>query len=48
MIADDVFNDQVDLILVDWDLGQAAKGETVISEIRDPIRYKGVYFLFGQ
>jgi len=43
-IASDVFNDQVDLILVDWDLGQAAKGEDVISEIRDSIRYKEVIF----
>jgi len=43
-IANDVFNDQVDLILVDWDLGNAVRGEAVISEIRDNIRYKEVIF----
>ena len=43
-ISSDVFNDQVDLILVDWDLGQAVKGQDVISEIRDSIRYKEVIF----
>jgi CheY-like chemotaxis protein len=42
-IASDVFNDQVDLILVDWDLGQA-QGQVVIAEIRDSIRYKEVIF----
>lgn len=43
-IADDVFNDQVDLILVDWDLGGAVEGQQVIAEIRDSIRYKEVIF----
>ena len=43
-IADDLFNDQVDLILVDWDLGQAVKGEAVISKVRDAIQYKEVIF----
>lgn len=43
-IADDVFNDQVDLILVDWDLGQNTEGQDVIARIRDSIRYKEVIF----
>ena len=43
-IADSVFNDEVDLILVDWDLGGQAQGQDAISEIRDRIRYKDVVF----
>lgn len=44
LIADAVFNDEVDLILVDWDLGGAVEGQQVISEIRDSIQYKDVVF----
>jgi len=43
-LADDVFNDEVDLILVDWDLGGSVQGQDVISEIRDSIRFKDVVF----
>jgi hypothetical protein len=43
-VADDVFRDDVDLILVDWDLGSGVRGQDVISEIRDSIHYKDVVF----
>ena len=43
-VAIDIFNDQVDLILVDWDLGESLQGQDVIAKIRDSIRYKEVIF----
>lgn len=43
-IADDVFKDEVDLILVDWDLGGGLEGQTVISRIRERVHYKDVVF----
>jgi hypothetical protein len=43
-IADNVFNDEVDLVLVDWDLGNDVWGQRVIDEIRDQIPYKDVVF----
>ncbi|MCA3560238.1 MAG: hypothetical protein IOC82_04325 [Aestuariivirga sp.] len=43
-LGDDLFRDEVDLILVDWDLGAGLRGETVISEIRCHIAYKDVVF----
>ncbi|MGJ0511179.1 hypothetical protein [Methylocystis sp.] len=43
-ISDDVFTDEVDLILVDWDLGKGVEGQTVITEIRDRIHYRDVVF----
>ena len=48
LIAEDVFTDEVDLILVDWDLGGEVKGQNVIAEIRDSIRYKDVVFYSAQ
>ena len=47
-IADNVFTDEVDLILVDWDLGQNIHGEAVIEDIRKIVRYKDVIFYSGQ
>lgn len=44
LIRDDVFNDEVDLILVDWDLGGNIEGQTAIAEIRQYIQYKDVVF----
>ena len=41
-ISDDVFTDEIDLILVDWDLGNDVKGQDVIVEIRTEIQYKDV------
>lgn len=44
-LADDVFRDEIDLILVDWDLGKDRPGgEEVISEIREIVPYKEVIF----
>jgi hypothetical protein len=43
-IADDVFTDEVDLILVDWDLGNGIVGQDAIAEIRSMVPYKDVVF----
>jgi hypothetical protein len=43
-VADDVFTDEVDLILVDWDLGGNVQGQNAIGEIRDQVPYKDVVF----
>jgi len=43
-IADDVFADEVDLILVDWDLGSKVKGQDVIEVVREKVQYKDVVF----
>lgn len=43
-LSDDIFTDEVDLILVDWDLGKGVEGQTVISGIRERIPYKDVVF----
>ena len=44
-IADDVFRDEIDLILVDWDLGKdEPSGEEVIAEIRETVPYKDIIF----
>jgi hypothetical protein len=49
----DVFNDEIDLVLVDWDLGTDAtgaeiRGQTVIEEIRTEIPYKDIIFYSAQ
>jgi hypothetical protein len=43
-IADHVFADEIDLILVDWDLGGGVHGDEAIAAIRDTLRYKDVVF----
>ena len=43
-LADNVFVDEVDLVLVDWQLGGDLRGENVISRIREEIHYKDVIF----
>jgi hypothetical protein len=43
-IADSVFADEIDLILVDWDLGDGVHGEDAIATIRETVRYKDVVF----
>lgn len=48
IISDDVFTDEVDLILVDWDLGKDAHGEDAIERIRERVPYKDVVFYSGQ
>lgn len=44
LIAGDVFKDEVDLILVDWDLGAGVKGQDVIERIREVAQFKDVVF----
>lgn len=47
-ISEDVFTDEVDLILVDWDLGNDVHGEDAIERIRQIVQYKDVVFYSGQ
>ena len=47
-IAADVFTDEVDLILVDWDLGNGVVGQDAIAEIRSMVPYKDVVFYSAQ
>ena len=43
-LADNVFCDEIDLVLVDWDLGGGVQGQDAIREIRDRVPYKDVVF----
>lgn len=47
-ISEDVFTDEIDLILVDWDLGNGTHGEDAIGRIREAVQYKDVVFYSGQ
>lgn len=47
-ISQDVFTDEVDLILVDWDLGNEIRGQDAITEIREKAQYKDVVFYSAQ
>jgi hypothetical protein len=47
-IAENVFTDEIDLILVDWDLGAEVHGEKAIAAIRDTVPYKDVVFYSAQ
>lgn len=47
-ISTDVFTDEVDLVLVDWDLGSNLHGEDAIEVIREEVRYKDVVFYSGE
>lgn len=47
-ISEDIFTDEVDLILVDWDLGNNSHGEDAIERIRQIVQYKDVVFYSGQ
>ena len=44
LIAGDVFQDEVDLILMDWDLGGGVHGQDVIERIRQVAQYKDIVF----
>jgi cell division protein ZapA (FtsZ GTPase activity inhibitor) len=48
VISQDVFTDEVDLILVDWDLGNGEYGENAIKRIRESVQYRDVVFYSGQ
>lgn len=47
-LTENVFVDEVDMVLVDWDLGADAKGQDAIERIREKIRYKDVVFYSAQ
>jgi len=47
-LTEDVFVDEVDMVLVDWDLGAEAKGQDAIERIREKIQYKDVVFYSAQ
>lgn len=47
-ISEHVFTDEIDLILVDWDLGNNTHGEDAIDRIREIVQYKDVVFYSGQ
>jgi hypothetical protein len=48
LIAENVFTDEIDLILVDWDLGSGVEGQDAIVAIRETVPYKDVVFYSAQ
>lgn len=48
VISEHVFMDEIDLILVDWDLGNNIHGEDAIDRIRQIVQYKDVVFYSGE
>lgn len=48
VISEHVFTDEIDLILVDWDLGNNVHGEDAIERIRQIVQYKDVVFYSGE
>jgi hypothetical protein len=48
VISEHVFTDEIDLILVDWDLGNNMHGEDAIDRIRQIVQYKDVVFYSGE
>lgn len=48
VISEHVFTDEIDLILVDWDLGNNIHGEDAIDRIREIVQYKDVVFYSGE
>jgi hypothetical protein len=43
-ISNNVFADEIDLILVDWELGAGTHGDDAIAIVREAVRYKDVVF----
>lgn len=43
-LAESVFSDEVDLVLVDWELGSGDQGQNAIETIREPIPFKDIIF----
>jgi hypothetical protein len=43
-LTDDYFDDEIDLVLVDWDLGGGVEGQEAIAHIREKVRYRDVVF----
>jgi hypothetical protein len=48
LIADSVFSDEIDLVLVDWDLGSGAHGQDAIAAIRETVPFKDIIFYSAQ
>ena len=48
LIGEDVFTDEIDLILVDWDLGGLVEGQDAIVTIRESVPYKDIVFYSAQ
>ena len=48
LIAENIFTDEIDLILVDWDLGSGVEGQDAIVAIRETVPYKDVVFYSAQ
>jgi len=48
LVSDNVFTDEIDLVLVDWDLGNNLKGQEVIAKIRETVIYKDIIFYSAQ
>lgn len=48
VIREEVFTDEIDLILVDWNLGNNVHGEDAIDRIREIVQYKEVVFYSGE
>jgi hypothetical protein len=46
-LTGDVFTDEIDLVLVDWQLGGGQEGQEAIAAIRETIQYKDVVFYSG-
>lgn len=48
VVKDNVFTDEIDLILTDWDLGGGLQGQDAIAVIRESVKYKDVVFYSAQ
>ena len=46
-LAGNVFTDEIDLVLVDWQLGGGHEGQEAIVAIREQLQYKDVVFYSG-
>ncbi len=44
LLAQDVFTDEIDLVLVDWELGSGDQGQNAIDTIRERIPHKDIVF----
>ena len=47
-ISDDVFKDEIDLVLVDYELGSGELGQDAIVEIRGALQFKDIVFYSAQ
>lgn len=47
-LADDIYGDHIDLILMDYDLGAGGRGDDGLVEVRNVFQYKDVVFYSSQ